>query len=219
MPPEAGRLAIETASASLGLGMDDRQIDQLLAFLALLGKWNRVYNLTAVRDPAEMVSQHVVDSLAALPALARHLGSLPGRVMDVGSGAGVPGLVWAIARAGLAVHCVDAVGKKASFIQQAAAELGLDTVRAVHGRVESLPPGGHDVVASRAFASLPDFTRWTRHHLAPGGVWLAMKGKRPSDELAALDAGVSVFHVEPLQVPGLAAERCLVWMRPAAAER
>lgn len=216
MPPEAGRSAIDAASASLGLGLSAAQVEQLLAYLALLAKWNRVYNLTAVRDPADMVSQHLVDSLAAVPALARHLGGEPGRVLDVGSGAGLPGVVWAIARPGLQVECVDTVGKKTSFIQQASAELGLGGVRAVHGRVESLPAGGHDVVTSRAFASLHDFTRWTRHHLAPNGVWLAMKGKHPSDELAALGAEVSVFHVEPLQVPGLAAERCLVWMRPAA---
>ena len=216
MPLEPGRALLTHAAAELRLPLTVVQIEQLLAYVALLAKWNRVYNLTAVRDPAEMVRQHVVDSLAALPAVMRHLGGTPGRVLDVGSGAGLPGLVWAIAWPGLAVSCVDTVGKKASFMQQAAAELHLAQARAVHGRVEALSLGGFDLVTSRAFASLADFTALTRHHLAPSGVWLALKGKRPDDEIQALLPDIEVFHVEPLMVPGLDAERCLVWMRSRA---
>lgn len=217
MPPEASRAALEQAAAELQIDLGPAQLDQLLAYLDLLAKWNRVYNLTAVRDPADMLRQHLVDSLAAVPALRRQLAGVAGRVLDVGSGAGLPGLVWAMAWPGLQVSCVDTVGKKASFMQQAAAELGLVQARSVHGRVEALSLGGFEVVSSRAFASLTDFTTLTRRHLAPGGVWLAMKGKRPDDEMAALASDVEVFHVEHLTVPGLDAERCIVWMRPAAA--
>ncbi|MBL8301972.1 MAG: 16S rRNA (guanine(527)-N(7))-methyltransferase RsmG [Ideonella sp.] len=214
MPLEPGRALLSRAAAELGLPMSHVQIEQLLAYVALLVKWNRVYNLTAVRDPSDMLRQHVVDSLAALPPLMRHLSAGSGRILDVGSGAGLPGLVWAIAAPALSITCVDTVGKKASFMQQVVAELELPQARAVHGRVEDVSLGGFDVVTSRAFASLADFTTLTREHLGPTGAWLALKGRHPDDEIRALPAEIEVFHVEPLVVPGLDAERCLVWMRP-----
>jgi 16S rRNA (guanine527-N7)-methyltransferase len=188
-----------------------------LAYLGLISKWNKVYNLTAVRDPADMLTHHLLDSLSALGPLQRHLsaqGLQHASLLDVGSGAGLPGIVFAIGCPGLQVSCVDTVSKKAAFIQQAAGELGLKNLRGVHARVESLA-GPFDVVCSRAFASLVDFTAWSRQALAPAGVWLAMKGKHPTDEMAALPAQVQVFHVEPLSVPGLQAERCIIWMRAA----
>lgn len=211
-PPEARVLA--DGLDRLGLALSADQQANLLAYQALIAKWNRVYNLTAVRDPAEMLTHHLLDSLAVVAPLRRHAASKALRILDVGSGAGLPGVVLAIAEPHWQVTCVDTVGKKASFIQQAAAELGLRQLRSAHARVEELPPAQADVVTSRAFASLADFVNLTRSHLAPGGVWMAMKGKTPESELAALPASVEVFHVEPLDVPGLDAERCLVWMRP-----
>jgi 16S rRNA (guanine527-N7)-methyltransferase len=141
------------------------------------------------------------------------------RLLDVGSGGGLPGVVVAITCPELDVSCVDTVGKKAAFIQQAAATLKLPHLHGVHARVETLRAdegAGFDVIASRAFASLADFTAWSRAALNPGGVWMAMKGKDPVDEIAALPADVAVFHVEPLSVPGLDAERCIVWLKPLA---
>ncbi len=208
--------ALDAGLAGLGLELEPVQRGQLLSYLGLIGKWTRVYNLTAVRDPAEMLTHHLLDSLAALAPLRRHLQSAGleegARLLDVGSGAGLPGIVLAIGCPQLKVSCVDTVGKKAAFIQQAALTLGLKNLQGVHARVESLT-GPFEVICSRAFASLPDFTAWSRQALAPGGVWLAMKGKHPAEELAALPADVQVFHVEPLSVPGLEAERCIVWMR------
>lgn len=205
--------------AALGLDVPPARQAQLLAYLDLLAKWNKVYNLTALRDPADMLTHHLLDSLAVLPPLRRHLAAHPSaegravRLLDVGSGGGLPGVVIAITHPDITVHCVDTVAKKAAFVQQVAATLGLPQLRGLHARVESLREP-YDVVCSRAFASLADFTAWSRGALAGQGVWLAMKGKRPDDEMAALPPGVRVFHVEPLAVPGLNAERCLVWMRP-----
>ena len=207
--------ALDAGLEALGLVLSPEQRSQLLAYLGLIAKWNKVYNLTAVRDPADMLTHHLLDSLAALGPLQRHLsaqGLQHASLLDVGSGAGLPGIVFAMGCPDLQVSCVDAVSKKAAFIQQAAGELGLKNLRGVHARVESLT-GPFDVVCSRAFASLVDFTAWSRQTLAPAGVWLAMKGKHPAEELAALPEQVQVFHVEPLSVPGLQAERCLVWMR------
>jgi 16S rRNA (guanine527-N7)-methyltransferase len=209
--------ALDAGLEALGLVLAPEQRRQLLAYLGLIAKWNKVYNLTAVREPADMLTHHLLDSLAALGPLQRHLsaqGLQQASLLDVGSGAGLPGIVFAIGCPGLQVSCVDTVSKKAAFIQQAAGELGLKNLRGVHARVESLA-GPFDVVSSRAFASLLDFTAWSRQALAPGGVWLAMKGKHPADELAALPAQVQVFHVEPLSVPGLQAERCIIWLRAA----
>ena len=204
----------------LGLTLAANQVDQLLAYLDLLQKWNRVYNLTAVREPTEMLTHHLLDSLAAVAPLRRHTGGKTARLLDVGSGGGLPGVVIAVTCPEIAVSCVDTVGKKAAFIQQAAATLKLPNLRGLHARVESLgteEDGGFDVVCSRAFASLPDFTTWSKAALKPSGVWMAMKGKRPAEEMAALTDDVDMFHVEPLAVPGLDAERCIVWLRPREA--
>jgi 16S rRNA (guanine527-N7)-methyltransferase len=213
------REVLAAGLGALGLTLSDAQIDQLMDYLALLQKWNKVYNLTAVRDPAEMLTHHLLDSLAAINPLRRQTGGEAIRLLDVGSGGGLPGVVMAIACPEVDVSCVDTVAKKAAFIQQASATLKLANLHGLHARVESLSAeegAGFDVVCSRAFASLPDFTVWSRAALKPGGTWMALKGKHPADELAALPADVGVFHVEQLQVPGLDAERCIVWMRPVS---
>ena len=210
--------ALRSGALALGLELQGAQVVQLLDFVALLQKWNKVYNLTSVRDPQDMLTHHLLDSLAAVAPLRRHLAQQGGAgrpLLDVGSGGGLPGVVFAICCPDLDVSCVDTVAKKAAFIQQAAAALRLPNLHGIPARVESLA-GPYDVVSCRAFASLPDFTAWSRGALAPQGVWLAMKGKHPQDELAALPADVQVFHVEPLQVPGLDAERCIVWMHPSS---
>ncbi|MDE2419448.1 MAG: 16S rRNA (guanine(527)-N(7))-methyltransferase RsmG [Burkholderiales bacterium] len=204
----------------LTLSLDETQTAQLLGYLDLIQKWTKVYNLTAVRDPAEMLTHHLLDSLAVIAPLRRQLESmgLAGksvRLLDVGSGAGLPGVVIAICCPDIAVHCVDTVAKKAAFIQQVAVSLKLTNLRGIHARVESLTEP-YDVVSSRAFASLVDFVTWSEKALAEQGVWMGMKGKHPADEMAALPASVNVFHVEPLEVPGLGAERCIVWMRPVS---
>ena len=205
--------ALASGAAALGLRLSEGQREQLLAYLALLQKWNRVYNLTAVRDPQEMLTHHLLDSLTAVAPLLRHTGGRSAKVLDVGSGGGLPGVVLAVCRPELQVSCVDTVGKKAAFIQQVAANLKLPNLQGLHARVETLP-GPYDLITSRAFAALPDFVQWSRQALAPGGVWMAMKGKLPQAEIDALPEDVQVFHVEPLQVPGLDAERCMVWLRP-----
>lgn len=209
--PEVQRIA--ALVEQLGLPADEHQVRQLVDYLGLLQRWNKTYNLTALRDPAQMFTHHLADCLAALPSLQRMVDERQGlKLLDVGSGGGLPGVLIAILCPQLQVSCVDTVGKKAAFIRQAAAELGLRQLRAEHARVEQLP-GRYDVITSRAFATLTDFVALTRERLAPEGLWMAMKGKRPDDEIAALPADVEVFHVEPLQVPGLDAERCLIWMR------
>lgn len=225
-PNDVLHAQLQDGAQALGLGLSDAQIAQLMDFLALLQKWNKVYNLTAVRDPQEMLTHHLLDSLAAVAPLRRHVaGMAPGvgegegrgavRLLDVGSGGGLPGVVFAICCPDVDVSCVDTVGKKAAFIQQAALALKLRNLHGVHARVETLT-SAFDIISCRAFASLPDFVTWSRAALlAPHGVWLAMKGKRPEEEIAALPADVSVFHVEQLTVPGLDAERCIIWMKPA----
>ena len=221
MPPEAAREALAGICAELALDVTTAQTDKLLAYLDLLQRWNATYNLTAVRDPAQMLVQHIADCLAVAPPFRREMGAGSARrVLDVGSGGGLPGVVLAALEPSWQVICVDAVGKKAAFVRQVAAELALPNLGAEHARVEALNAVPFDLITSRAFASLADFVRLTRGHLKPAGRWAAMKGKRPDDELAAVPADVEVFHVEPLRVPRLAAERCLVWMRrfaPASA--
>ncbi|MCE2908796.1 MAG: 16S rRNA (guanine(527)-N(7))-methyltransferase RsmG [Burkholderiaceae bacterium] len=211
--PDGQRLA--GLSAALGLPISAPQRAGLGAYVDLLARWNATYNLTAVREREAVWAQHIADCLAVLPALDRHLATGDARrVLDVGSGGGLPGVVLALMRPALDVTCIDAVGKKAAFVRQVAGALTLPNLHAVHGRIEALRASPFDLVTSRAFASLADFVRLTRPLLAPGGSWLAMKGKLPADELAALPADVTVFHVEPIGVPGLDAERCLVWIKP-----
>lgn len=216
--------ALPPVLARLHLDLSALQQTQLATYMGLLSHWNSTYNLTALRDAPEMLSHHLTDCLAVLAPLTRHLlarellqRTPPARVLDVGSGGGLPGVVLAICCPGIQVTCVDTVGKKAAFIRQVAAELRLPNLKAEHARVEQLS-GRYDLITSRAFASLVDFVTLTRALLTDDAVWMAMKGKDPLDERAALPQDVVVFHVEPLQVPGLDAERCLVWMRPAGAE-
>ena len=204
---------LKSGAAELGLSLSEAQVEQLLGYLTLIQKWNKVYNLTAVRDPQEMLTHHLLDSLTAVAPLLRHTYGEPAKVLDVGSGGGLPGIVLAICRPELDVSCVDTVGKKAAFIQQVAASLKLPNLHGIHARVETLT-GPFDVICCRAFASLPDFVAWSRGALAEQGVWMAMKGKHPQAEIDGLPADVQVFHVEPLTVPGLDVERCMVWMRP-----
>lgn len=212
---DASRDTLRGGAAALGVGLDDADTARLLAFLNLLQRWNATYNLTALRDPQLMLTHHLLDCVAVVPALRNQIGGQALKVLDVGSGGGLPGVVLAILMPHLQVTCVDAVGKKAAFIRQVAAELGLKNLHAAHARVEQLP-GQFDLITSRAFASLPDMCDWTLPRLAPHGQWMAMKGKLPTDEIAALAPSVEVFHVEHLDVPGLEAERCVVWLRPRA---
>lgn len=198
----------------LGLSLSDGQIQHLLDYMALIQKWNKVYNLTALRDPADMLTHHLLDSLTAIAPLSRHTQGQPIKVLDVGSGGGLPGVVLAICMPELSVTCVDTVAKKAAFVQQVAVSLKLPNLRGVHARVESLTDP-YQVISSRAFASLSDFVTWSRSAMAEGGVWMAMKGKKPQNEMDALPPDVKVFHVEPLTVPGLDVERCMVWMKTA----
>ena len=215
MRPEATRL--HEGALALGVGLSDAQVTLLLAFLDMLQRWNATYNLTALRQRDVMLRQHLLDCIAIVPTLRR---ALPhgGRMLDVGSGGGLPGVVAAALIEPLQVSCVDAVGKKAAFVMQVAASLGLRNLTSVHARVENLALPPFDLITARAFASLHDLVRLSRASLAPGGAWLAMKGRPPRDELAALPDDIDVFHVERLAIPGLDAERCVVCMRLKAAD-
>jgi len=215
-PDSAERLArLHASAAALELSLDDSVATLLLHYLDLLNRWNATYNLTAIRDPDQMLVQHVVDCLSVINPLRRRLGARTGaRVLDVGSGGGLPGAIIAMLCPTVDVTCVDTVGKKAAFIQQVSTQLRLTNLHARHERVEHLQAEPFQIVTSRAFASLSDFTRLTRPLLAADGAWMAMKGKRPVDELAELDPNAVLFHVEQLTVPGLNAERCIVWMQP-----
>ncbi len=215
MQPDAGA-RLDHGAQALGLALSETQRNSLLAYQALLLKWNKVYNLTAVRDADDITTLHLLDSLAVLPALTRHLAGRAARVLDVGSGGGLPGAVLALMAPSLSVTCVDAVGKKVSFIRQVAAELKLSNLHAEHSRVEALKALPFDLITSRAFASLADFTTLTGHLLAPGGAYMAMKGRVPEEEIADLPPAWTVFHVEQLTVPDLDAERCLVWIQPSS---
>jgi 16S rRNA (guanine527-N7)-methyltransferase len=208
-------VVLRAGLAELHLSLSDDQVRDLLYFQNLIGKWNKVYNLTAVREQAEMLTHHLLDSLAAVEPLQKYLqgrGLSAANLLDVGSGAGLPGVVLAICFPTLAVTCVDTVGKKAAFIKHVALALGLSNLTGLHARVEAITQP-FDVICSRAFASLSDFTVWSQAALAPGGAWMALKGKHPAEELSMLPPDVAVFHVEPLAVPGLAAERCIIWLQ------
>jgi 16S rRNA (guanine527-N7)-methyltransferase len=199
-------LTLAAGLAELGLDLSEAVQHKLLAFRDLLLKWNKTYNLTALRDPEQAISHHLLDSLAILP----HVGAGP--LLDVGSGGGLPGMPLAIVRSELSVSMVDTVQKKATFLQQASIELGLKNVTVHHARVEEMQ-GQYAQVSSRAFADLGLFISLSRHLLAPGGRWLAMKGLRPDDELKGLPADVAVEAIIPLAVPGLDAERHLIILK------
>ena len=187
------------------LGLDPALAMPLLAYLALLDRWNRTYNLTAIRDPREMVGKHLLDSLA----MHAYLGA--GSLADLGAGAGLPGIPLAIAKPALQVTLVESNGKKARFLREAVRTLGLANARVAESRAESLDePGAYDAITARALATLPLIIELGGHLLKPGGRLLAMKGAVPDDEIAALPAGWRVESVRPLTVPGLAAERHLV---------
>ncbi|HWK71862.1 MAG TPA: 16S rRNA (guanine(527)-N(7))-methyltransferase RsmG [Burkholderiaceae bacterium] len=201
----------------LGLDMASGQRDSLLAYLDQLQRWNRTYNLTALRDPEQMLIQHVFDSLAVLPHVVDILYKNTvenALIVDVGSGAGLPGVVMAIMQPGWSLRCVDAVEKKMAFVRQVSGALRLPNLQAVHQRVETIAPYQADVVVSRAFASLSDFASLAGRHVAPKGHLLAMKGRQPSEEIDALQRQTDwrVSHIQPLSVPELNAQRCLVWM-------
>ena len=199
-------LALAAGLADLGIALSDEAQRKLLAFRDLLLKWNKTYNLTALRDPEQAISHHLLDSLSILP----HVGPEP--MLDVGSGGGLPGIPLAIARPELSVGLVDTVQKKATFLQQASIELDLKNVAVHHARVEEMQ-GQYAQISSRAFAEIALFVALTRHLMAPGGRWLAMKGQRPDDELKALPDDIAVESIVPLDVPGLAAERHLIILR------
>ncbi|MEW5788790.1 MAG: 16S rRNA (guanine(527)-N(7))-methyltransferase RsmG [Pseudomonadota bacterium] len=193
----------------LGLEAGPEARRGLLAYLALLGKWNRTYNLTAIDDPEKMFTHHLLDSLAVAPHVDAD------RLLDVGAGAGLPGIPLAILHPGLAVTTLDASEKKCSFMRQVAIELRLASLEVIHGRVERYQPAlPFPCIVSRAFSDLAEFVALTRHLLAPGGRWLAMKGVLPREEMARLE-GVRVVDCLPLAVPELDAERHLIIMEPA----
>jgi 16S rRNA (guanine527-N7)-methyltransferase len=240
--------AIQADLVALGLtteAKDANVVAKLLAYLHLLQKWNGAYNLTAIREPQAMRVQHLADCLAVVKPLRQRvsifhqpapvvliqdeahqpsaqLSPAVLRVLDVGSGGGLPGVILALLNPTWQIQCIDAVAKKAAFIRQAAGELNLPNVQATHGRVEALltsnaalgtaRPDGFDVVIARAFSSLADLVAGTQNVLAPGGVWAAMKGRDPEEEKQALPPQVQVLTVEKLTVPGLDAQRCIVWM-------
>ena len=201
--------ALASGLAALDITLPDEAQHKLLAFRDLLLKWNKTYNLTALRDPAQAISHHLLDSLAILP----HVGT--GNLLDVGSGGGLPGMPLAIARPDLSVSMVDTVQKKTTFLQQAVIELALRNVTVHHARVEEMQ-GQYAQISSRAFAEISLFISLTRHLLAPGGRWLAMKGTRPDNELKALPADITVEAIIPLSVPGLDAERHLIILKAGA---
>jgi 16S rRNA (guanine527-N7)-methyltransferase len=212
VPDRAALAASLTAGVhAMQLELSEQQIGQLLDYLALLAKWNAVYNLTAVRDPMAMVTLHLLDSLAAVPAFhdARN-------VLDVGAGGGLPGLVLAIARPDLRISMVDTVHKKTAFLTQVKAELGLANVTVHTARVEQLRVSEKfDVITSRAFAELTDFVNWSHHLLADGGCFIALKGVDPRDEIARLPAGWKITGIRALTVPQLNAERHLIFIERA----
>src|SRR5262245_52537471 len=211
----ASRLSM--AAGRLGLPIDDVQVDRLLKYLMLLDRWNRVHSLSAWKSPSDLLVRHVFDGLTLVGPLRRFAGGKPLRILDAGSGPGFPAVVLALMQPGWLVTAVDAVAKKIAFVTQAAAEVGVGNLIGTHGRLEKLAsPEPFDVVVSRAFGSLDALTRQTRHLLAPAGAWVAQKGLRPDDEIAKLQEDLEVFHVEPVTVPDLQAERCLVWLRRVA---
>lgn len=204
------------ACDSMGLSITAAQTDQLLTYLAQMQRWNRTYNLTAIREPEQMLVQHLFDSLSVVNPMADALGlAHEARIHDIGSGGGLPGVVLAIMAPKWQVSCVDAVEKKMAFVRQMAGVLSLPNLRAIHTRVEDLAPAECDIVTSRAFASLDDFASLAGHHVRNDGTLVAMKGKVPDDEIQALhqQGEWHVENIQALQVPQLDAQRCLIWMR------
>jgi 16S rRNA (guanine527-N7)-methyltransferase len=197
--------------AELGLELSDTQQKQLMDYLALMAKWNAVYNLTSLRDPVQMVTHHLLDSLAAVPAFREAQ-----NVLDVGAGGGLPGIVLAIARPDMKVSMIDTVHKKTAFLTQVKAELGLANVTVYTAKVQDLQVSDKfDVITSRAFADLSDFVNWSGHLLAEGGRFIALKGTAPKEEQERVPQEWKVSELRPLQVPRLGAERHLVFIERA----
>lgn len=194
---------------SLPFQLSPHQFEKLLDFLSLLYKWNAVYNLTSVREPEAMITQHLLDSLAVVPAFANALS-----VLDVGAGGGLPGIVLAIALPEMKVALIDTVQKKTAFLNQVKAELSLQNVLVHTGRVEHLSvEQPFDVITSRAFAGLGEMVEWSKHLLASGGQFIAMKGLVPDDEIADLPSDWTVTEIRAVKVPGLSAERHLIFVK------
>ena len=194
--------------AEMQLEVSPEQQGRLMDYLALMFKWNSVYNLTSLRDPMQMVTHHLLDSLAAVPAFVQ-----ANNVLDVGSGGGLPGIVLAIVRPDMKVSMIDTVHKKTAFLTQVKAELGLANVTVYTMKVQELEVSDKfDVITSRAFADLSDFVNWSSHLLAEGGRYIALKGVAPEDERQRLPAEWRVSGLQPLQVPRLGAERHLVFI-------
>lgn len=210
---QQAELALREVANTLSIDLSEAQSLALHDYVSLLLKWNRVYNLTAIREPQEVWTHHIYDSMAAVPAMLER-DAHAHHILDVGSGGGLPGVVWAILRPDWQVDCLDAVAKKMAFVQQVihATPTVHGRMRAWHTRVQEHKQQ-YDLVTSRAFASLSDFVIWTRHLLKPNAHWMAMKGKWPQEEIDALPADVEVFHVKQLHVPQLDEERWLIWMR------
>ncbi|MFZ6843515.1 16S rRNA (guanine(527)-N(7))-methyltransferase RsmG [Undibacterium sp. RuTC16W] len=208
------RASLAEGVQALPLTLSDAQLDQMIAYLALLSKWNSVYNLTSIRDPKEMVRQHVLDSLSAAAAFkdARN-------VLDVGAGGGLPGMILAIVYPHIRISMIDTVSKKTAFLNQAKTELGLSNVTVYTNRVESLQLADKfDVITSRAFSELNNFINWSEHLLADGGIYIAMKGVSPDQEIERMPKGWQVQAIQPLSVPGMDAERHLVFIHKTIAE-
>jgi 16S rRNA (guanine527-N7)-methyltransferase len=208
----AGQL--RDGARQLELSIDDTQVKQLLAYLAQLDRWNSVHSLSAWKTPADLLIHHVFDSMTLVGPLERFAKGRRLRIVDAGSGPGFPAAVLAAMRPAWSVTAVDAVAKKVAFIRQAAVGSGIANLTGLHARLEDLRPSWpFDVVVSRAFASLDTLTACTCQLLAPDGVWAAQKGRLPKEEIAHVRGEFHVFHVEPVTVPGLSAERHLVWIR------
>ncbi|MEY2781585.1 MAG: hypothetical protein RL307_1289 [Pseudomonadota bacterium] len=204
------RPALQQALKAMALPLSEQQVNQILGHLSMLLKWNRVHNLTAIDSPEEALQRHALDCLATVPVwLARH--PAPQTLLDVGAGAGFPSVIYAVVWPQTQVVAVDSVGKKAAFIQQVAAQLGLKNLKVRHARVQDLKTA-FDAITCRAFAALPDLIEWSRPLLSPGGRWVCLKGKTPLEDIQALPKDIALESVDPVFVPGLTAERCLVWM-------
>lgn len=208
-------LQLRSGLQALSLELSTDQQKKLLDFLALLLKWNKVYNLTSIRQADDMLTHHVMDCLAAVAAVM-HEAPDAKTLLDVGSGGGLPSVVFAIVCPHLQVTAVDAVAKKSAFIETVAHTLKLSNLKGIHSRVELLEET-FDLVVSRAFASLKDFTAWSDKALRTGGKWAAMKGKVPEEEMAELPPNIQIQGIQTLNVPDLEAQRCLIWLKRSPA--
>lgn len=199
--------ALQTGLASLSIQLNESQVDQLLHYLNLLQKWNKVYNLTAIRDPNDMLIKHLFDSLAVVPYITQH------KIIDVGTGGGLPGIPLAICYPHKSIDLLDSNNKKTRFLTQVKAELSLDNTQVIHHRVENyMPEKPYEAVISRAFAAIQDMLFWTHHLLEPKGVWWAMKAQQDFEDLQALSENVRVEKDIELCIPNLDAQRRLIKM-------